>query len=202
MHPVNEWFRASDIQQDGKSFPLASSPSFAWMPTVQSYLIMTVLGTDRPGLVSSLADTVARHGGNWLESRMARLAGQFAGIVRIECPATAVDALLRELRTPGIAGLTVQAAREAAVEMPARRTLTVEVVGNDRPGIVRELSAAIAGAGGNVEELTTGLESAPMSGHPMFRARGVISIPENTPPDELTSAIESLGGDLTVDIVR
>jgi glycine cleavage system regulatory protein len=153
-------------------------------------------------LVSSLADTVARHGGNWLESRMARLAGQFAGIVRIECPATAVDALLRELRTPGIAGLTVQAAREAAVEMPARRTLTVEVVGNDRPGIVRELSAAIAGAGGNVEELTTGLESAPMSGHPMFRARGVISIPENTPPDELTSAIESLGGDLTVDIVR
>ena len=169
---------------------------------MQSYLIMTVLGTDRPGLVSSLADTVARHGGNWLESRMARLAGQFAGIVRIECPSTAVDALLSELRTPGIPGFTVQAVREAAVEMPARRTLAVEVMGHDRPGIVRELSAAIASAGGNVEELTTGLESAPMSGHPMFRARGVISIPENAGPEELTAAIERLGGDLTVDIIR
>ena len=167
---------------------------------MQCYLIMTVLGSDRPGLVSSLADTVARHGGNWLDSRMARLAGQFAGIVRIECPAGAVDGLLHELHTPGIAGLTVQAAREAAAELTARRTLTVEVMGNDRPGIVRDLSTAIAKAGGNVEELTTGLESAPMSGQPMFRACGVISIPENIDTAAVTAAIESLGGDLTVDI--
>ena len=167
---------------------------------MQCYLIMTVLGSDRPGLVSSLAATVARHGGNWLESRMARLAGQFAGIVRIECPAAAVDALLHELRTPGIAGLTVQAVREAAVEESSRRTLTVDVLGHDRPGIVRELTTAIATAGGNVEELTTNLESAPMSGQPMFRACGVISIPENAATSELVAAIESLGGDLTVDV--
>ena len=164
------------------------------------YLIMTVLGGDRPGLVSSLADTVAKHGGNWLESRMARLAGQFAGIVRVECPVAAVDELLRELQSPGISGLTVHAVREPAGDVPARRTVEVAVVGNDRPGIVRDLTSAIAGAGGNVEELTTGLESAPMSGHPLFRARGVISIPETVEVSTLTAAIESLGGDLTVDI--
>lgn len=167
---------------------------------MQSYLIMTVLGSDRPGLVSSLADTVARYGGNWLESRMARLSGQFAGIVRIECPSSNVDALLNELRIPGIPGLTIQAARETVAEPAKRQTLFVDVVGNDRPGIVRELSAAIANAGGNVEELITGLESAPMSGHPMFRARGVISILENAEPSALTAAIESLGGDLSVDV--
>ncbi|MBC8127179.1 MAG: glycine cleavage system protein R [Gloeobacteraceae cyanobacterium ES-bin-144] len=167
---------------------------------MKSYLIMTVLGSDRPGLVSSLADTVAKHGGNWLESRMARLAGQFAGIVRIECPSNAVDELLNELHTPGIPGLTIHAVREAADEPAKRRTLVVDVMGNDRPGIVRELSLAIANAGGNVEELTTGLESAPMSGQPMFRAHGVISIPENSEASDLTAAIESLGGDLTVDI--
>jgi glycine cleavage system regulatory protein len=167
---------------------------------MNSYLIMTVLGTDRPGLVRALADTVAFHGGNWLESRMARLAGKFAGIVRVECPANAVDALLHHLHDPGIPGLTVQAVREEAADAPPRRTISVEVIGHDRPGIVRELSAAIASAGGNVEELTTGLESAPMSGHAMFRARGVVSIPEDAPPDTLTTAIESLGGDLTVDI--
>lgn len=170
---------------------------------MKSYLIMTVLGSDRPGLVSSLADTVARHGGNWLESRMARLAGQFAGIVRIECPTDAVEELLTELHTPGapaIPGLSVQAVREAVAESAPRRTLIVDVMGNDRPGIVRELSAAIAHAGGNVEELVTGLESAPMSGHPMFRAHGVISIPLDAETSALTTAIESLGGDLTVDV--
>ena len=167
---------------------------------MKTYLVMTVLGNDRPGLVSSLADTVASHGGNWLESRMARLAGQFAGIARIECPSDAVEALLHELQSPGIPGLTVQAVREDAEESLPRRTIVVDVVGNDRPGIVRELTAAIANAGGNVEELTTGLESAPMSGHPMFRAHGIVSIPENTETETLTRAIESLGGDLTVDL--
>lgn len=161
---------------------------------------MTVLGTDRPGLVRSLAATVASHGGNWLESRMARLAGQFAGIIRVECPSESVDALTEILQTPGTSGLTILAVREEAAEPISRRTLTVDVVGNDRPGIVRELSEAIATAGGNIEELTTGLESAPMSGHPMFRAHGVISIPENAEPGALTRAIESLGGDLTVDL--
>lgn len=170
---------------------------------MKCYLIMTVLGCDRPGLVSSLADTVAKHGGNWLESRMARLAGQFAGIVRIECPESSVDELLAELHTPatpGHPGLSVQAVREAVVEPAKRRTLTVDVMGNDRPGIVRELTKAIANAGGNVEELTTGLESAPMSGQPMFRARGIVSLPETADTGALTTAIENLGAELTVDI--
>lgn len=180
--------------------PTGIPPCLCLDPAMQSYLVMTVLGSDRPGLVSSLADSVAKHGGNWLESRMARMAGQFAGIVRIECESDAVDGLLRELETPGIPGLTIHAVRETADNPPNRRTLGVDVVGNDRPGIVRELTAAIASAGGNVEELTTGLESAPMSGQPMFRAKGVVSIPENAAVETLTTAIETLGDDLTVDI--
>jgi glycine cleavage system regulatory protein len=170
---------------------------------MQSYLIMTVLGADRPGLVSSLAETVARHGGNWLESRMARLAGQFAGVIRIECPTGTADELLRELQAAGSSGqpgLSFTAVRESVGVASSRRTLTVDVVGGDRPGIVRELTAAIVRAEGNIEELTTGLESAPMSGHPMFRARGVVSIPEGADASLLVAAIESLGGDLTVDV--
>jgi glycine cleavage system regulatory protein len=167
---------------------------------MQTYLIMTVLGSDRPGLVKALADRVVNHGGNWLESRMARLAGQFAGIVRIECPASQADALLRELQGNDVAGLTIHAVRETVGEAPKRRTLEVEVTGNDRPGIVRELTAAIATAGANVEELTTGLESAPMSGYPIFRAKGVVAIPEDAASGTLIAAIENLGSDLTVDV--
>jgi len=169
---------------------------------MNSYLVMTVLGPDRPGLVSALAETVARHGGNWLESRMARLAGQFAGIVRIECPPESAAAIIALLESPGTTGLTVLAVREEAEERGPRRTLAVEVVGNDRSGIVRELSAAVAAAGGNIEELTTGLESAPMSGHPMFRAHGRVSLPEENDPAALSAAFEALGGDLTVDLTE
>jgi glycine cleavage system regulatory protein len=122
---------------------------------MKSYLVMTVLGNDRPGLVRSLADTVASHGGNWLESRMARLAGQFAGIVRIECPSESADALINELQTPGNSGLTILAVRQQAQEPLPRRTLAVEVVGNDRPGIVRELSAAVASAGVSAQQSTS-----------------------------------------------
>ena len=167
---------------------------------MQSNLIMTVLGPDRPGLVRSLSDSVANHGGNWLESRMARMAGQFAGIIRIEIETDAADKLLAELQSPGIDGLTVQVVREASCETAARRTIEVDVMGHDRPGIVRELAAAISMAGGNVEELTTGLESAPMSGHSMFRAHGVVSVPETIESVEFAHAIENLGGDLSVDL--
>jgi glycine cleavage system regulatory protein len=167
---------------------------------MQSYLIMTVLGADRPGLVSRLSEVVTRHGGNWLESRMVRLAGQFAGVIRIEIPTDAVDPLLMELQSTGAAGLTVSAVREVVEPAVTRRTLCIEVVGADRPGIVRELSAAIARAQANIEELTTGLESAPMSGQPLFRAKGLVSIPEEVEISALHAAFDGLGGDLTVDV--
>lgn len=162
---------------------------------------MTILGSDRTGLVSSLADIVAEHNGSWMESRMAKLAGQFAGIVRVECEDDQADTLTTALQAAGNeSNLSVQVVRDSSIEGPKLETWNVDVMGNDRAGIVRELTAAIAKAGGNVEELTTGLESAPMSGHPMFRAHGEISITENSSVEALTAAIESLGEDLTVDI--
>ena len=160
-------------------------------------LIMTVLGADRQGLVNQLAQTVADHGGNWLESRMARLAGQFAGVVRIQCPEDKVDDLVAALNE---AGLNIQVARESAAESPTLRMVQIQVMGNDRPGIVRELTTAISHSGGNVEEFSTGLESAPMSGHPMFRAEGTVSIGMDDSLDSLQQAIEQLGEDLTVDL--
>lgn len=160
---------------------------------------MTILGTDRRGLVNSLAETVNRHGGNWLESRMARLSGQFAGIVKIEIARASIDGLLAELREPGIPGLVIQTAEETNPDESTRQTVNINILGNDRPGIVRELSAAIASAGGNVEELITGLESAPMTGQAMFRARAIVSVPQDGDCSAVIAAIEALSGEFTVD---
>ena len=131
---------------------------------------------------------------------MVRLAGHFAGVVRVDGSAESIDQLLAEIKQPGIPGLIIHAVREDHQETPAPQTIRIEVTGNDRPGIVRELSAAINSCGGNVEELHTGLESAPMSGQPLFRATCQISLPRDAEPSSIVSAIEKLGPDLAADI--
>ncbi len=162
---------------------------------------MTVLGADRPGLVHELAELVAARGGSWGESRMARLAGQFAGIVRVDCPGEAVEALLADLESLRAGGVSVQAVLEETAEPAARRRLSLSVLGNDRPGIVRDLTASVAKAGGNIEELVTGLESAPMSGQALFRASGTVSVPEGISADAVRAAVEALSGEFAVDLI-
>ena len=101
-------------------------------------LVLTLLGPDRPGIVEAIAEPIARHGGNWLESRMAHLAGKFAGILRIEVPAGHEAALVAALRGLEAAGLklTIDAGPSAA-GLPGARPFVLDLVGLDRPGIVR-----------------------------------------------------------------
>jgi glycine cleavage system regulatory protein len=163
-------------------------------------LVMTILGPDRPGLVQALAATVAEHGGNWLESRMARLSGQFAGILRVECPQANVHLLEEELKQLAKEGLAVHMVAEAPATRGPLIHLKLDVIGNDRPGIVKRLAAAVASLGANIEDLTTQLESAPMAGHPLFHATGIVSVPQGTDLTALVTAIENLGEDLSVSV--
>lgn len=168
---------------------------------MKSSLVMTLLGPDRPGLVELVSTAVAAGGGNWLEGRLARLSGQFAGILRIECSPGDAEPLAAALRGLSRDGLQVQVIIEGAAPAAARVELAIDVIGNDRPGIVRRLAAAVAGAGGNIEELATSLESAPMAGHPLFHATGSVSLPAGSDPGGLVAAIEHLGDDLSVRVV-
>ena len=132
---------------------------------MQVPLVMTVLGRDRTGLVESIARLVADHGGNWLESRMCRLGGEFAGILRLHVPRDKEAALALALQDLQLQGLTVVARPDQAPVAPAApRLAKLEMVVHDRPGIVRQIAAALARQGVNVEELETETCSAPMSG--------------------------------------
>src|SRR5262245_4319298 len=116
-------------------------------------LVLTLLGPDRPGLVEAMAALIARHGGNWLESSMASLAGEFAGILRVEVDeesAAELESALRSLEADQ--GLAILVKGGHSIEPPAGRLLALELVGTDRPGIVREVSQALAAKGVNVEE--------------------------------------------------
>ncbi len=162
-------------------------------------LVMTLIGRDRPGLVETVAAAIEKHGGNWEESRMVQLAGEFAGLLRVQAPAEGAAELERALRR--IEGVSVIVAR--AVDEPAApdtRFLELEVVGQDHRGIVHGLMAALAASGVNVEELETEVVDAPMSGERLFQARARLRAPASLSVEELRAELERLAADLIVEV--
>jgi glycine cleavage system regulatory protein len=163
--------------------------------------VLTVISPDRTGLVESIARIVADHGGNWLESRMCRLGGEFAGILRVEIPAEKKAALLealQKLQTNGLQ-IVVRADEPAATPSSGRQT-KLEIVGADRPGIVREITSALARAGVNVEEFFSEVVSAPMSGETLFKAVARLRLPAGCDQAALKRELEKIAADLLVDV--
>jgi glycine cleavage system regulatory protein len=168
---------------------------------MRTTLLLTAVGTDRTGLVESLAQRIAAAGGNWEEARLARLAGQFAGVVLVSIDNTRTDQLiasLRELETTGLQ-VTARAVLPAAAASGGTR-VQLTVTGGDRPGIVRDVSRILAERGVNVEELESQMASAPMSGEPMFVARARLLVPAHLDLSHLRTALEALGSELMVDL--
>lgn len=166
-----------------------------------STLVMTVIGPDRPGLVELVTANVVDHGGNWLESRMCRLGGQFAGIVRVEVPSEKSDSLLATLAKLEKDGLHISARKEASTSPAARGTVAVlELVGQDRPGILHQISRILAQYHVNVEELSSDRVNAPMDGSMLFQARVSVLLPPDVSLAQLRGELEKIASDLMVDV--
>ena len=166
-----------------------------------THLVMTIIGPDRPGLVQLVASTLADPGGNWLESRMGHLGGQFAGIVRAEVEAERADELVKALQSLEQKGLRVIVHQEsAAIEASAGTKATLELVGQDRVGILRAVTAVLANHAVNVEELASERVSAPMGGGILFQAtiRVLGASPETL--DLVQVDLEKIATDLMVDL--
>ena len=163
-------------------------------------LVVTVVGPDRPGLVSRISECGQLHGASWEESRMASLAGQFAGIVHFVVPSERTAALTAALNALQSTGLSVVVAAGAAAAPAVGRALKLELVGQDRPGIVRDISRALADLGVSIEELETELSSAAMSGEHMFNATAVLIVPPDVRTAQLRAVLESLANELMVDV--
>jgi len=160
--------------------------------------ILTVMANDRPGIAERLAREIENQKGNWLESRMATMAGKFAGIVRIEIPESQSEAAQKALQGLRDEGLSIQIELgETSDENIIQHC--VEVVGNDRPGIVREVTNVLAAQSVNVIDLQTEIEPASMSGGSLFRAKIEFALTESQTLDAVVQALEDLSPDLMVD---
>lgn len=162
---------------------------------------MTILGEDKPGLVESVASIITEHGGNWMESRMCHLGGQFAGILHILVPEEKERALKEAVYALENKGLNIVVHADGQEEKEEDiRMAQIEIVGQDRPGIVREISRGLASYGVNVEELSSGCRDAPMSGEVIFEAKARLKVPVDCRLEDLRAGLEKIAGDLMVDL--
>lgn len=164
-----------------------------------AYLVLTLIGDDRAGLVAATADVINAHGGNWERSQLAELAGTFAGVVEVRVPderAAELTASLHEL--DGM--LKVVAQPGTADRGAAWSELRASLIGNDRPGIVREVSAVLSRHGLSIETLNTRTLDAPMGGGRLFEAEVVAKVPPAADVAALRDDLERLAAEILVDI--
>lgn len=162
--------------------------------------MLTVVGADRAGLVAAIADVVSDHGGNWETSQLAELAGTFAGVIEISVAPERADDLIAALR--GLDGLLTVAAHPGAAEAASAplRELNLTILGNDRPGIVREISTALGQHGVSIDRLTTAVRDAAMYGGRLFEASVVAHVPDGVDPDAVQDTLERIAAEIQVDL--
>ncbi|MFW9267093.1 glycine cleavage system protein R [Pseudomonas sp. D2-30] len=164
------------------------------------HLVITVFAPDKPGQVERIAQCIAEHGGNWLDSRMSHLAGQFAGILRLSAPAESHEELIEALQGLSAHGIRVLIAENAIEESCTWKPIAMELVGNDRPGIVRDITRLLSEQGVNVERLITQVRPAPMSSELLFHAEAILGVPLTLSLDTLQACLETLADELMVEL--
>ena len=162
--------------------------------------VLTLLGDDRPGLVSALSAPVSAHRASWERSQMSRLAGKFAGIAVVTVADDRYEALVADLEALGSEGLQVTLDRTDLPAATGGARITLDLLGADRPGIVAEISSALAALGVNIEELATDVREAPMAGGTLFEAHAVLDAPADLASEVLGARLEELADELMVDL--
>ncbi len=167
--------------------------------------VLSVVGSDRPGLTQALAAAVLSAGGNWLESHLSRLGGLYVGSVLVALEADAVEALRSAVRAVDAHGLEVRIAPAVEAPDPADlnldgETLHFSLVGQDRPGIVNQVTSVLSGLGANIETFQTGITAEPHSGAPLFNLQARLRLPPALSVGQVQAALEAISAEIMVDI--
>ncbi len=164
-------------------------------------VVLSVVGSDRPGLTQALAAAVGEAGGNWLESQLCHLGGLFVGSVLVELAPERLEALRAAVRAVDAQGLDVRLvpAREGS-DAVAGESLAFSLVGRDGPGIVKEVAGVLSELGANIEGFETWVSDQPHSGLPLFHMEARLRLPPALPAAAVQAALEAISGEIMVDI--
>lgn len=160
-----------------------------------TFLAITVLGHDRPGIIAGTTGVLAELGLNIEDSTMTLLRGHFAMMLITDGevdPAT-VEEALADLTADGSLSVSV---REVPAEQSSARGLAylLSVHGGDRPGIVSSVVAEVAKVGGNITDLTTRLAGE------LYVLIAEVDLPATADPVALEAALNATAVDLGVGV--
>ena len=155
---------------------------------------------DKPGIVSQVANTVAEHQGNWLDSHMVQLAGKFTGLLRIDVPEDNISILSEALKTLETQGISTLIEQESSLEQPNNQCVQFELSGPDRKGIVSDISTALNQVGISIDKMQTHCSSMPWSGDPLFQAKGSLIVPSELSLENLHETFQPIEDRLGIDI--
>jgi glycine cleavage system regulatory protein len=164
-------------------------------------IVLTIIADDHPGIIKTVSSVLTNHDGSWTQSSMSSLAGQFAGILLVSVPTEKTAACLQELHGLESMGMHVVAHLSGGVpeEVEETHRYFLDLVGNDRAGIVHDITSVLASHKVNVHDLETVVESASMGGGEIFRVKASLEIPAAVDIDVLESELEEMANDLMVD---
>ena len=165
-------------------------------------LIFTIVADDRPGVVQMVSDAILEHEGNWLESSLSQLCGQFAGIVQIAVDQNNRQALIDKLLKLSAKGVDITLRIETDhTNIDSNEVIELMVEANDRPGIVEEIASSLAEVKVNVQQMETYCESASMAGYSLFVAQLLVSLPAEFSAENLQTTLENVSDDVMVSIL-
>lgn len=167
---------------------------------MQTSLVLTVLGSDHAGLVKSIAEAVKAHHGNWQESRMVHLAGQFAGLAHVTLPQEHLADLKQALQALQADGLQILVTHSDTAAPRTITPLTLELLGHDRPGIIHDITRQLVALNVNIEELESEQRAAPMSNELLFYAHLTLGLPAGVTAEDVQGAFENMPDPLMVDL--
>ncbi|MCR5876219.1 amino acid-binding protein [Phenylobacterium sp. J426] len=163
-------------------------------------LILSVTGSDRPGLTEALASAVLSAGGNWLESHLSRLGGLYVGSVLVDLAADREDALRSAVQAVDDQGLEVRIAPAPSAPYVTGEMLDLELVGQDQPGIVHHVTKVLSGLGVNIESFDTRLSLEAHSGAQLFHLEARVRLPAGRALGDVQAALEAISAEIMVDL--
>lgn len=161
-------------------------------------LVLTVIGEDKIGLIEQLSNVLLKNNASWLASNLSHLGGYFAGVVEIEVPENHLAELTKDFSE--LQELKVELHDERETVTTETQELEFVITGNDRQGIVQELSSIITHKGASILRFTSSRQSAPNWGGGLFHAIAKVSLPVGMNADVIVDALEELASDIVVDL--
>ncbi len=160
-------------------------------------MVLSVVGKDKPGLVQEIAKCIKDADGNWMKSSFCHLSGHFAGFVEVMLAKENHNALIQACHT--LSSLQITLVPASIDDTGNNQILELTVTGNDRQGIVNDISHSLTNLNVSIKEMETSCESAPNWGSPIFTAEMTLACDDKMNIDDVKEALEQITDDLVVE---